>query len=179
MSRSTAVALWLVPASPWHERFGALIGELAREFDAVVFEPHITLHVGTLRDPSRVSKRLAPAVASRQPMTLVCGATMHDSEHFRTLFVPFDDRRVDDLRDVLRNAIDLRGDYALHLHLSLLYRGGLDVGERRRLAATHCFEGEAVTFDEVVLVRPAAQSGDLFDIRGLDTRQRHRLIGSH
>ena len=86
----TPVALWLVPASPWHERLGALIGELAGQFDAVVFEPHITLDVGTLRDPSQVSDRLAAAVASHPPMTLVCGGTMHDSEHFRTLFVPFE-----------------------------------------------------------------------------------------
>ena len=39
----TPVALWLVLASPWRERLGALIGELARQFDAVAFEPHITV----------------------------------------------------------------------------------------------------------------------------------------
>jgi hypothetical protein len=105
------VALWLVPASPWHERFGALIGELAGQFDAVVFEPHITLDVGILRDPSKASDRLAAAVAAHPPTTLVCSGTMHDSEHFRTLFVPFDDSRVHGLRDTLVDALALRGTY--------------------------------------------------------------------
>lgn len=173
----TPVALWLVPAAPWHERFGALIGELAGQFDAIAFEPHITLDVGMLHDLSQVPDQLAAAVSSHPPMALVCGGTMHDNEHFRTLFVPFDDRRVHGLRDALRGAVALRGDYDLRPHLSLLYRGGLGVGERERLAAMYRFDGEGVTFDEVVLVRAAARGGDLFDIRVLDTRERYRLAG--
>ena len=171
----TPVALWLVPASPWRERLGALIGELARQFDAVAFEPHITLDVGTLHDPYQPD-RLAAAVASHPPMTLVCGATMHDREHFRTLFVPFDDKWVHGLRDALHDALAIRGNYDLHPHLSLLYLGGFGVAERERLAALHRFDGKAITFDEVVLVRPAAGSGDLYDIQRLDTHERHRLI---
>ena len=59
-------------------------------------------------------------------------------------------------RDALVDALGLRGDYDLRPHLSLLYRGGLGVEERGRLAATYRFDGEGVTFDEVALVRPAA-----------------------
>jgi hypothetical protein len=146
-----------VPASPWRERFGALIRELADQFDGVVFEPHITLHVGTLPDASQVSGRFAAAAASRPPMTLVCGGTRHDKGHFRTLFVPFDDRRVNELRDALVDATELRGNYDLCPHLRLLYCCGLDAGERERLAAMHRFDGEGVTLDEVVLVRPPFQ----------------------
>ena len=102
---------------------------------------------------------------------------MHDSEHFRTLFVPFDDKRVHGLRNALLNALALRGNYDLRPHLSLLDRGSLGVGERERLAAMYRFDGKGVAFDEVVLVRPAERGGDLFDIPGLDTRERYRLIG--
>jgi hypothetical protein len=172
----TPVALWLVPASPWRERLGALIVELAGQFDAVAFEPHITLDVGMLHEPYQPGM-LATAVASHPAMTLVCGGTRHDREHFRTLFVPFDDKWVHGLRDALRDALAIRGNYDLRPHLSLLYRGGLDVAERERLAASHRFDGEAITFDEVVLVRPPAGSGDLYDIRRLDTRERQRLVG--
>jgi hypothetical protein len=125
----TPIALWLVPASPWRQRFGALMNS---PINSTVFEPHITLHVGTLPDALQVSGRFAAAAASRPPMTLVCGGTRHDKEHFRTLFVPFDDRRVNELRDALVDATELRGNYDLCPHLSLLYCGGLDVGRRAR-----------------------------------------------
>ena len=101
---------------------------------------------------------------------------MHDTEHFRTLFVPFDDKWVHGLRDALHDALAIRGNYDLHPHLSLLYLGGLGVAERERLAALHRFDEEAITFDEVALVQPVAGSRDLYDMRRLDTRERHRLI---
>jgi len=175
--QADAVALWLVPAAPWHERFGQLISELAQRFEGTVFEPHITLHVGTLGDTPSVCARLAALAGSCAPLTLTCGQTMHGEEHFKTLFVVFDDRRLQVMHDALLTASGLQGDYDLRPHLSLLYRGGLHVAEREHLAATYRFDRKEVTFDEIVLVRPDTPGGDLFDIGRLDTTQRHRLTG--
>jgi hypothetical protein len=171
------VALWLLPASPWREKFGAIIRDLAAIHRSVAFEPHITLHVGALHGAAPTSNWLGALGGARAPITLSCGATAHGPEHFKTLFVAFDDTTVTRLRDALLASADLRGDYPLQPHLSLLYRGGLDEAERARLAAQYRFDGERVTFDEVVLVRPGRAGADLLDIATLDTTERVRLAG--
>jgi Cyclic phosphodiesterase-like protein len=176
--QTVPVALWLVPASPWHQRLHRLIEELAGAFASAVFEPHITLHVGAVRRFSSVSAELSKVAASHPTIALTCGATKHGSEHFKTLFVTFDDTRLEVLRQALMDAADLGGmQYQLRPHLSLLYRGDLDSAERGRLASIHSFEGEPVIFEELVLVRPVPPSDDLFDLDRLDTKQRFRLSG--
>ena len=43
----TAIAYWLTPADPAHTFFENMICDLARQYDAPVFEPHVTIHVGS------------------------------------------------------------------------------------------------------------------------------------
>src|SRR5262249_28072321 len=124
------------------------------------------------------SAELSRVAASYPPITLTCGVTEHGTEHFKTLFVTFDDTRLVGLRQALLNAAELGGmHYQLRPHLSLLYRGDLHSAERRRLASIHSFEGETVIFEELVLVRPVPPSDDLFDLDRLDKTQRFRLSG--
>src|SRR5437660_1675571 len=43
---SSVIAYWLIPAEPAHRFFQRLIEDLARRYDAPLFEPHVTIHVG-------------------------------------------------------------------------------------------------------------------------------------
>src|SRR5947199_10754697 len=44
--REIVIAYWLIPAEPAHSSFQIAINDLARRYDAPLFEPHVTIHVG-------------------------------------------------------------------------------------------------------------------------------------
>src|SRR5207245_11264891 len=46
VSRRTVIAHWLIPGEPAHSFFQGAINDLARRYDAPLFEPHVTIHVG-------------------------------------------------------------------------------------------------------------------------------------
>ena len=46
MTRQTVIAYWLIPSEPALSFFQRIINDLACRYDAPVFEPHVTIHVG-------------------------------------------------------------------------------------------------------------------------------------
>src|SRR2546430_7757539 len=44
--REIVIAYWLIPGEPAHSFFQGAINDLARRYDAPLFEPHVTIHVG-------------------------------------------------------------------------------------------------------------------------------------
>jgi hypothetical protein len=46
VTRQTVIAYWLIPSEPAHSIFKRIINQLARRWNAPVFEPHVTIHVG-------------------------------------------------------------------------------------------------------------------------------------
>src|SRR5256886_5079515 len=46
LPRGIVIAYWLIPAEPAHSFFQGAINDLARRYDAPLFEPHVTIHVG-------------------------------------------------------------------------------------------------------------------------------------
>src|SRR5438105_13365467 len=44
--RGIVIAYWLIPAEPAHCFFQGAINDLARRYDAPLFEPHVTIHGG-------------------------------------------------------------------------------------------------------------------------------------
>ena len=63
------IAYWLIPTEPAYTYFQAVINYLARRYDAPVFEPHLTIHVGPNR--AGVARRtLSDAVPRLKPIRL-------------------------------------------------------------------------------------------------------------
>src|SRR5436309_13652208 len=58
-----------MPAEPARKFFQGLIEELARRFDAPVFEPHVTVHVGT-NHAGAAEKALAQSAHECEPINL-------------------------------------------------------------------------------------------------------------
>lgn len=169
------IVFWLVPSQPWRSRIADLIVALGRAHGGPAFEPHITIEVSHAPAGAALEAVLDRVARGFEPMTLVAGTTAHSAAHFRTLFVEFDDARLPALQRRLREELGRDEGYALHPHLSLLYRGDLPLETRVRLAATHRFAGERIEFDLLVAVQPSLPGGDLSDIETIDTSLRVAL----
>ncbi|MBC7944392.1 MAG: hypothetical protein H7X91_03825 [Burkholderiales bacterium] len=168
------IAFWLIPAQPHLEAFRALIFALAREYDAPVFEPHITLHVGVRTADDDSAKLLRRVAAASDPITLVAGNTSHNDALFKTLFVEFDDSRLRALHGQFQAGLQRFSEYALAPHLSLLYKA-MPAESRATLADRHVYAGQRIVFDEVAAVRPAPGQPDWSDIQMWDSSQRQSL----
>jgi len=150
--RQTVIAYWLIPSEPAHSFFQRIINDLARQYDAPVFEPHVTIHVGAdcadaaenaLRDAARKSK-----VIALRPR----GIDQSD-EFIKTLFVQFPmSAELRKINDIVREAADDSSHYELEPHLSLLYKS-LATATRRELAASIKVPLFEVTFEGIKAVR--------------------------
>lgn len=166
------IGFWLVPAEP--QPFTELIIELASEYDAPTFEPHITVHTGQFTSGEDIEALLVRVASTVPPLDLIAGETGHGEALFKTLFVQFDDARLQALHDQLQRGLAHFSDYALVPHLSLLYKK-LPETPRKALARKHVFRGQCITFDRIAAVRPASGEHDWSNVRGWDAWLRQPL----
>ncbi|MGI9047027.1 MAG: 2'-5' RNA ligase family protein [Burkholderiales bacterium] len=173
------IAFWLIPAQPQLDQFRALISSLAREYDAPVFEPHITLHVGLRTARDDIAELLRRVAAASEPIPLVAGNTSHSDALFKTLFVEFYDSKIRDselraLHCQFQAGLQRFSEYALASHLSLLYKE-VPAGSRAALAERHVYAGQRIVFDTVAAVRPAPEQSDWSEIQRWDSSLRRSL----
>jgi 2'-5' RNA ligase len=161
--RRTVIAYWLMPTEPAHSCFQQIINHLARRFDAPVFEPHVTIHVG--EDHAHAAAQALTDAARKCTSIRLTPLGIDQSDEFiKTLFVQFalsaDLRR---LNEIIGNAAHDSSSYQLKPHLSLLYKK-LAAATRRELAASINVPLSQVTFDAIKAVRcvsPTRTRGDI------------------
>ena len=133
MTRQAVIAYWLIPAEPAHTFFHRVIDDLARRFDAPVFEPHVTLHVGADRADS-AQATLAEAEREYTPIKLKPLGIQESDEFVKTLFVQFAlTAELCHVKGIIRHAAQDSSQYQLKPHVSLLYNK-MEAAVRRELA---------------------------------------------
>ena len=152
VSRRITIAYWLIPAEPAHRFFQNLINDLARRYDAPVFEPHLTIYVGA-DSTDALETVLSKAAQTCKPIVLQALEVSHFDEFIKTLFVEFGlNTKLRQLNQVIRNAAQDSSDYDLKPHLSLLYKR-MSMQRRRRLARSIEVPFSQVLFDSLKAVR--------------------------
>jgi 2'-5' RNA ligase len=135
VSRRTVIAYWLIPSEPAYSFFQEIINDLARRYDAPVFDPHVTVHVGGNRADS-AKNALAEATRGFKGVTLKALGVDHSDEFIKTLFVEFAlNAELRRLSNIVRSAAHDSSQYELKPHLSLLYKN-MAAATRRELAAS-------------------------------------------
>ena len=130
--KNTATAYWLIPAEPARSFFEKTIVDLARRYNAPVFEPHMTIHVGS--DRVEADEVIAKTVSGCRLVQAKVLKVCQSGEFIKTLFVQFaPDRELQELNKLIRDAAQDSSDYQLKPHLSLLYRK-MPTLARRQLA---------------------------------------------
>jgi 2'-5' RNA ligase len=131
----TLFSYWLLPAEPAAAGLQAQIKGLAVRYDAVVFEPHVTLYTGP-SDDREVAATLASLRQSFQPLTLVPFVVAQSSRLTKTLYIRLEltselAALAQAIKGEARHPSDSRLDDP---HVSLLYQR-IDEKERAKLAA--------------------------------------------
>jgi Cyclic phosphodiesterase-like protein len=152
VTRQTVIAYWLIPSEPGHNFFHRIINDLARRYNAPVFEPHVTIHVGADRADA-AEKALADAGRECNLMGLTPLGIDQSDEFIKTLFVDFPmSAELRKISGIIRQAANDSSHYQLKPHLSLLYKN-LATATRRELAASITISLSEVTFDAIKAVR--------------------------
>ena len=121
MTATEKLAFWLIPETQAREFFATIIGELARRFDAPVFEPHLTL-LGAIANDDKTRRVFRNLIVAPNYALEIAG--IHFSErHTQTLFVRFHlSEKLRELHRALGQALDLENTDDFDPHLSLLYK---------------------------------------------------------
>ncbi len=123
MSRpNERVSYWLRPAAPERAQLSEMIRQLAHQFDAPVFEPHVTLYSGPVESLERIDRVLRAAAGLGSEITLRSTDLAHSDQFTRTLFMEFaPEAGLISLAAELNRLSRPAGDYELKPHLSLVY----------------------------------------------------------
>jgi len=160
VTKQTVIAYWLIPSEPAHSFFQRIINDLAHRYDAPVFEPHVTIHVGA--DGADAAKNALGDAARECKLIGLTPLGIDQSDEFtKTLFVQFAmSAELRKINDMIREAATDSSRYELNPHLSLLYKN-LAAAPRRELAASIDVPFSEVTFDAIKAVRcvSPAESG--------------------
>jgi 2'-5' RNA ligase len=150
--KRTVIAYWLIPAEPARSSFQSLIDKLAQCYNAPVFEPHVTVHVGA-NCTDMVDGVLSAVARDCKPIVLQALRVSSSSKFIKTLFVQFAlNRRLQQLNQSIRHAAGDSSDYELNPHLSLLYKR-MSIQDRRLLMHSIEVPFPEVTFDSLKAVR--------------------------
>ena len=162
--KKTAIAYWLIPAEPARSFFATMIGDLARRYDAPVFEPHMTVHVGfDLVEAEEVITKVARSCRLVQAEVL---KVRQSPEFIKTFFVEFAlNSKLRQLKERICDAARDASDYELKPHLSLLYKT-MSIQARRQLVQSIKIPFSEVIFDSIKAIRCVAPTRNSADVEG-------------
>ena len=175
VSRRIVIAYWLIPAEPARSFFQRTINDLASRYDAPLFGPHVTIHVG-LKRAAAAESALLEAGRICKVINLKALESGHSSEFIKTLFVRFAlNTELRQLNEIIRNAAQNSFPYELQPHLSLLYKK-MPAVARHELADSIKVPFSEVAFDALQAVRcisPTQSRADVEAWRLVVTRELH------
>ena len=115
------LAYWLLPAEPERSALASTIAKLAAQFDAPLFEPHVTVYVSK-KGAENPEEALTGALAGCPPFRLSIRDVQCSDEFTKTVFVRFEQSpELSRLKCALQQASTGHDDYDLNPHLSLIY----------------------------------------------------------
>lgn len=163
--KHSVVVLWLIPSAATRTFFRQTIERLARECEAPLFEPHLTL--GVTAGPPDLPRELAVAPIQLKTLGIFWSATFTKTLFVRMLATP----QVEALRTSLGQESYLRDP-----HLSLLYKE-TSAEEKARLATRLVLPFSSVTFDTVQAVRCPNPTTTRADVESWEPIASSQLLG--
>lgn len=172
---NTKVSFWLIPSGENRAFFQDIIDTLAREYDAPIFTPHVTIYSGDYEPNESPTQLLEDAVQGVQPFSLKVDRLLYTDEFTKTLFVQFHpNESLSKISEILRRSSKQPSNYTLNPHLSLIYKQ-MNEETKKKLTASLTLPKSEVFFDEVqaistserVIEREDVESWKVISIKNL------------
>jgi hypothetical protein len=173
----TEFTLWVTPSEPLCSLLRSTIFRLAARFDAIEFEPHVTVFCGPSADDEAraVARRIATQFA---PIELVADRLDHSDLFTKTLFVQFEESAcLRHMFEVAATNFSRGSDYVLNPHLSLLYKKQ-PARSREHLCETLGAPMGVYTFDRIRMIETELPIEDEGPIRRWRVVCDEPLLGS-
>lgn len=144
----TKVSFWLIPTSDDKAFFQKIIDNLAQEYDAPTFTPHVTIYSGEYAADESHGELIEKAIHSVQSFSLKVDQLLYTEEFTKTLFGQFHSNSIlSNISNTLQRSSKTPSNFALNPHLSLIYKH-LNEEIKKELATSIKIPSE-VFFDEV------------------------------
>ena len=170
-------ALWLVPAEPVRAELAAIIRRFAKQYDAPIFDPHVTVYGGCFTGADAMCELLDAVVTNVPPVTLTVTKLDWTAEFFKTLFIAFEHNdELANLSEQMRRGLSRPAPYGLQPHLSLLYKQ-MPTDQKRRIIADLGPLPSRIACDETRIVSPANPTAAWRDVSGWRTITTQSLPG--
>lgn len=85
--KSKGYTLWLVPTGEVFRKFSNIINKLAKDYDAPVFDPHVTLLGEIMQPEDECIVKTKQLVKNQKPFIVNLEAIGYQDYYWRTLFV--------------------------------------------------------------------------------------------
>jgi 2'-5' RNA ligase len=120
--KDVAYSVWLMLAQPSQEQFRTVVADLAKAYDAPLFDPHVTLFVGF--EGEREGREILASLAAAARPIMLNPVGLRSTELFhKTLFVQFESNAAAESIRAGCESMSLKpSDYSLDPHLSLIYQ---------------------------------------------------------
>lgn len=138
--------MWLMPSSEYFELLQDRIRSLAKEYNAQIFEPHVTVWSG-LGAEVTCKDLIERAISGVGSIALQVKEIDFSSEFFKTLFIVLgDNSALSKLSERFRVLWEKPSTYELKPHLSLIYKH-MARNEQQRLASGLELPWRQIEFD--------------------------------
>ena len=153
----------------------AIIRRLAEQYDAPVFDPHVTVYGGCFADDDAMCELLDATVTNVPPLALTVTKLDVTDEFFKTLFIAFEpSAELAHLSEQMRRRLSCPAPYDLQPHLSLLYKQ-MPADEKRRIIAGLDPPPRRITCNEARIVSPTNLTAGWRDVSSWRTIATQKL----
>ncbi|MEK6731956.1 MAG: hypothetical protein AABY34_07270 [Pseudomonadota bacterium] len=146
-------ALWLKPNPVYYDYLSHIMLGLSHRFHSPVFEPHLTLFYGAIRNREALQFLFDQQLNNFSPIVLEVAGIFAENEFFKTLFINFKENAfLNKLFAFVSRSLDSEVQYQLSPHLSLLY-ADMPLTEKMNLSRQTKIELSEIQFDQLELVK--------------------------
>ncbi len=170
MTKTTAIAFWLLPVKSAGTIFSRSIRDFAGQFGSPVFQPHVTICVAPRAEAIASLLRALPF----SEIELTTRGIKSDDSFTKSFFVQFaKNAALQQLADIILEKVGALESSPVDPHLSLLY-GKLSAQRKRSIAASVKLPAR-VRFDGICAMQCALPVETAADVRAWKLLARRRL----
>jgi 2'-5' RNA ligase len=157
-------SVWLSMDEPVKSYLSQLIKQLCYKYNAVPFEPHLTLVSGTYVSFTDIKEQLDYFVESFSPVVLTIQKINYTKKYFNTLFIEFESSELlHSLHEKAKSTFKNTRSKLFLPHISLLYKN-IHSKEKKKIARSIDITFKQICLNQVKIVTPKQNDMDWCDV---------------